>query len=466
MKKWSVAALILCVCLLLAACGQKGFIGDKIPVPTAQEAPSDSLGELRSQMKPPIIAVADFGFPELSEDYDVMDYLLEEFPLWVNKNDFVLSIPEERVIKTCGYDVWGQLFCIVPWDPASTVRVIISMPDSEGYYEENVLFHSKDGDPFLLLANTLDDVFISVTVTDSEGRGITWYPSWDDYDVVPEDAYTGHLIMDISQKYTVYNHYVDAGWYTPEAAELGSTLWETDDGYALEFYYDPGQQYDGVANIYCLDETGNYEPIYYGNWVLAGRFLELDMVHMSDDDLSFQGDFPVLLYPEGGTWIWIGENKDGVDLPFFIDVYEGRELKKNGAAIEGSVYDACIAERWYKPERYELMDGFWLSDYGYALELLDNDVPDDNEGWARLYDVGSEGEYIESYTGSWIYEYGYIHLTLVPVNGDGYFVDDTFPVLMDPYGEGGLFIGRNENGIGLPYFPSDLQGDKLDMPMG
>jgi len=128
-----------------------------------------------------------------------------------------------------------------------------------------------------------------------------------------------------------------------------------------------------------------------------------------------------------------------------------------------SPYDYAISQGWRLPELEELVDSNWKSYIGYALDLMDDSVPGDNGGWAILCDVDEIGAYTESYSGSWSYEDGMLHLSLVPVNGNGVFVDDSFPVLML---NGQLWIGRNSSGLGLPHFYSDMLADVLDQPKG
>ncbi len=128
-----------------------------------------------------------------------------------------------------------------------------------------------------------------------------------------------------------------------------------------------------------------------------------------------------------------------------------------------SSYDYAQSEGWQVPELSELIDTFWLSWSGYALELADDSVPGDNGGWAKFYDVDEIGAYTESYSGYWQYEYGLLHLSLVPANGNGVFVDDSFPVLML---DGELRIGRTSDGTGLPHFSSDMLMDTLQQPKG
>jgi len=126
-------------------------------------------------------------------------------------------------------------------------------------------------------------------------------------------------------------------------------------------------------------------------------------------------------------------------------------------------YMDAVSQGWQVPELSQLMNTFWLSWNGYALELADDSVPGDNGGWAKLYDVDEIGAYTESYSGSWQYEDGLLYLSLVPANGNGVFVDDSFPVLML---DGELRIGRTANGTGLPHFYADTLMDTLEQPKG
>lgn len=126
-------------------------------------------------------------------------------------------------------------------------------------------------------------------------------------------------------------------------------------------------------------------------------------------------------------------------------------------------YTYAISQGWRFPEFQELRNSFWLSHWcDYALELTEDSIPGDNGGWAAIYDVDEIGAYTQSYTGSWQYADGQLHLTLVPA-GNGYLVDDSFLVLML---DGELWIGRNAYGTGLPHFYADTLDDVLEQPKG
>jgi hypothetical protein len=118
-----------------------------------------------------------------------------------------------------------------------------------------------------------------------------------------------------------------------------------------------------------------------------------------------------------------------------------------------------------EPKLDELMNTGWQSETicTYAIDLMDDAVPGDNGGNVTVYDVDEDGAYTQSYSGSWDYADGMLHLTLIPKSGDGTFVDASFPVLiLDGY----LWIGRNDDGIALPYFHTDQQADTLEQPKG
>ena len=125
-------------------------------------------------------------------------------------------------------------------------------------------------------------------------------------------------------------------------------------------------------------------------------------------------------------------------------------------------YSYAISQGWRFPELWELMNSEWRSWLGYAMDLMEDSVSGDNGGWVTVYDVNENGAYTESYTGTWQYDNGFLYLSLVP-KGNGYLVDDSFPVLML---DGELWIGRNANGTGLPYFYSDTLADVLNQPKG
>lgn len=433
--------------------------------PTESTEPADALSALRADMLPPVMAVADLGFPTLSEDFGIQDYLLEEYPRWMEEHDFIRDMPPQRIVTTCGNDAWAQLLCIVPKDPAASVSVeVVRYLEAAPYTQTEVVYRSETGEPFLLLADISDSVSVSVVVTDSQGRGLSWIPYWETYQVIPEDSYPGALVMYFTpeSEKTAYSQRLKDGWIVPDETFRADHYFHSDSHYGLELTYNPGELYDGEAAIYEPDASGNYTMAYRGYWRYAEGKLHLDMVSDFDSSIGFRGDFPILLSPYGEGYFGIFRTEDGLGLPQFYDDMQADEvLDMGGGPI--SPYDYAIFQGWCAPELWELMDSIWISQNAYALDLMDDSVPDDNGGIAMIYEIGEGGEYTASYAGSWQYADSMLHLSLSPQHSDGYMVDAAFPVLML---DGELWIGRTADGLGLPHFYQDQLADILTPAVG
>lgn len=448
MKRWICIVLVLCLTLTLAACGGKET-GSTEPTESA-----DALSTLRSDMTLPVMAVAIFQCASAEED--ILGMLQQEYPNWLSRMDFISQIPEERIIVTGDSMVFRKMICIVPRDPKASVTVIRTEAVDYDVVEETVLYHSDTGEPILMVADMGNGTEILVEVTEPEGRGISWNAYWEYYEVYPEDAYTGHLVMNFTPmaEKTEYQLYQEMGWFHPEAVLLEGGIWVSDYGYALELYA------DGYADLYETRDDGAYHLSYSGTWAWDGEFLNLDLAHTMNSEDVIQGDFPVLTDPYESGWLALGTCADGTRIPYFWSAEEFDELAP--ASSDDLVpYNNALSEGWRVPEFEELENSFWLSCYcDYGLELMwDSDIG----GEARIYDVNEYGAYKVSYTGSWQLEEGYLHLTLIPKNADGIFVDSSFPVLTL---DGQLWIGRDEYGMALPHFYSDLMRDVLEQPKG
>jgi hypothetical protein len=267
-----------------------------------------------------------------------------------------------------------------------------------------------------------------------------------------------------------FRHLTEKSLNAPEPLKMVGIwerfMWEAD-GYQEE-------DTSGLCTIVIAGETENTLTISY-----ADR--ERPDFNYQDKALDVQqGE----MYMGCGNSLWVAE-VDHVgpwDTTYTVTLLEdGTLLVQNYFELDGapavsyewyrraeygdsiSPFDYALSQGWQIPELWELADTFWLSDSDYALELMDDSVSGDNGGWAVLYDVGENGAYTKSYNGSWTYEDGMLHLSLVPLSDDGYFVDDSFPVLMQ---DGYLWIGRNAYGTGLPHFYADQQIDILEQPKG
>ena len=452
--------LIFVLFLSLTACDGDPTSETQEPVvptePIVQTDPTDALEKFRTDMGDMVMAIADFGFPELSEEFEIMDYLMDEYPNWLEEHDFIGRIPEERIVRTCDYDAWGNLLCIVPQDPASSITVTITPEFSQA--EE--FYRSETGEPVLLLADIAEDKSICVTVTAPDGEKVSHMPYWEYLDDPADDRPI--LVFSPDSEKTAYQNAMSYGWTVPDESFRTNHYWQSDSGCLVELDYEPDELYDGWVCIYCDDGYGVYVYWYVGNWRYDDGKLYLRLENVDLVSPVIEGEFPVLMDPYGSDWVTIFRDENGVGLPWFEDYIECDELMP---APDDSIspYDYAISEGWRLPELWELVNTNWNSHLGYGLDLLDDGVSDDNGGWAKVYDIDEIGAYTESYSGSWRYEDGMLYLSLVPKFEDGYLVNDSFPVLML---DGQLWIGRNSEGFGIPHFPSDMLADVLQQPMG
>ncbi len=244
--------------------------------------------------------------------------------------------------------------------------------------------------------------------------------------------------------------------------ELGWTEVEDDISGA-----EPGSQIIEIttdyAGLYWISYINNENPSwsYYDKELVVFPF-ELynncgnDQWSATVNHTGFGGtEYSLTLLPEGTLLV-----RNYWEMEGFRMVAHGWYTR---AYNEEDPYTYAISQGWRLPELTELLDSNWLSQLGHAMDLRDDSVPGDDGGWATVYDVDEIGAYTESYSGSWRYEDGMLHLSLVPKFGDGVLVDDSFPVLML---DGQLWIGRNSSGLGLPYFGSDTIADVLIQPKG
>lgn len=320
--KRRATALLLCMVFLLSACRSQAPAESEQTIPLQQTMPSepvDALTALRADMKPPVIAVAVLGFPELWEEFGIMDFLMDEYPLWMEEHDFIRNMPEERIVYTArSEEDWGEWICIVPQDPEASVCVnVVRYSEDYSESEEEVAYRSEKGDPILLQADISEQTSVTVVVTDSEGRGVSWTPYWDNAVPIPEAGYSGALVMDFSplSEKTPYEVYQTQGWRLPELSELTDTFWLSFDSYALELNEDsvPGDN-GGWAAIYDVDEIGAYTRSYTGSWWYEQDQLHLSLIPESEDGCLVDESFPVLMLD---GQLWIGRNDNGSALPHF-----------------------------------------------------------------------------------------------------------------------------------------------------
>ncbi len=432
-------------------------------VETTQPEPLDAISVLRAQMQGEFIALADFGFPELSDNYTIMDYLWDKYPWWLTENDFVRDMPEEQIILTCDYGTPANLVCIVPADSNVSIQVNVGYTiDEEPYQKWSVVYQSDNGEPFLLLVNDADDVTVSVDITGGNGRQTTWYPYKGGTEPFPGDARSDGLVFDFAPVYDsdAYEATLEQGWFVPGREAFRTYhYWHSDYRYLLELSYEPDQMYDG--RVWLYDYCGMSELVgeefsvtCTGYWYYQNGVLHLDVEDYACNQVAL--DFAVLTDTEDASNIAIFCVEDSAGLPQFRENMK-YDVLKTRASDAMSFYDYALYEGWRLPELHELNNTGWQSYLGYYLELKDDAVPGDNNGDVALYDVSEDGEFTLTYTGAWSYADGMLHLLLVPKD-NGQFIDDSFPVLML---DGQLMICLNEYGIGLPNFTVETMADVL-----
>ena len=162
MKRYLV---LLLVCLLLAlGCAAAE---EEVPPLCGALLVSDSMG-------------GDWSILAERRHLDAVLYPLEDE--W---RDIAMEIPDERVVEIIG----GQeLYLILPMDADAMVSVVHLSDD-----EENLIYHSETGEPFLLRCNAVaspweEDLYLSdfedvgesfdcrVFIADSVGNVMLWNP--------------------------------------------------------------------------------------------------------------------------------------------------------------------------------------------------------------------------------------------------------------------------------------------------
>lgn len=203
-KTPKVVSLGLCLVLALslAACAKQEQVTDPGPKPdqdtvVEMENPQteDNSGQQPQKPAEPQLPDEEPSLKELRktlQEQSVMGGILflgyfEEQPLsnaffdrleeegYLEAYPFLESIPKERVAKTDG----GEIYCIIPADPAASVAVNAWIADggSDGQGEAGQrLYRSNSGAPFLLCGNVSDIMpNMAVSMMDSEGNSFSEY---------------------------------------------------------------------------------------------------------------------------------------------------------------------------------------------------------------------------------------------------------------------------------------------------
>ncbi|MBE6884066.1 MAG: hypothetical protein E7487_05630 [Ruminococcaceae bacterium] len=180
-----------------------------------------------------LFAVAYIGFNPVEDPHEIYDFVEQCTPqLWQNL-PFLSAIPSENFVG----DGYGELYCIVPADPNATVAINRGTWDSAGETTYNeVVYRSESGDPIYLHCNSTGfEPDMQITITDSNGNTVVWYPMLDD------TRHTAQLLTDdgneLIHDFTpyaeslaiLYHAMEESGWTQPTAEDLLDTCWRLED---------------------------------------------------------------------------------------------------------------------------------------------------------------------------------------------------------------------------------------------
>ena len=170
----------------------------------------------------------------------------------------------------------------------------------------------------------------------------------------------------------------------------------------------------------------------------------------------------VFTEPDGRNVFWY---------PYWNEVHGDTEIVSPDSLMTGfpapserTFRDTLIGYGWVVPELSQIDGTTWESRYySYGLDLFSG-------GEAILYDITYDEDfnsiYSVGYRGVWLFDNGYLTLTMRPEEGTGHNAfTGTYPLLLASYG--GLWVGRSEaDGTALPYIPAGYEGDDLQSTVG
>lgn len=458
---------------------------ETIPVePTLQT--EDALSRLRGDLKPPVAATGYLGYWSANSSEEPGTFVREAFPNYWASNSYLSEITDV-------YGEYGVLYCVVPRLPETEVTVNLVQYGDYPYGHLTNL-DRRTGEPFWVLSMLeRDDAMLEIIFTEPDGRTLVWYPIWGECHCEGTGLTAESLLVD----FTIY----DDPDQSDTAGSDGALVRLRDEMEAPLFavatlaYWEPNhsESYrDYLMETYPVfwgeneylhtitDSYGSYGSVYC---VVPGR----EDLTVTVNTVSCDGVFPYQVEVAGEShanadpFFVLSEIEAGLMLEVVITAPDGErvywypswnETQGDTSLLspktmladftppsEMTARQTRLANGWYIPDFSEMETGCWLSyNFAYALDLLP-------EGQAVIYDVDYDGAYTKGYFGTWSYEDGYLTLQMQAVSGDGGF-EGSFPVLLDPYGYGDIWLGRADDGKAVPYFPDNIDGDDLSRTVG
>jgi len=145
---------------------------------TAPTQPVNTLEALRGEMAgtAQTFAVAYIGDTYDEGPRDAAALLNTLAPGLTDAWPFLTQIPAENIVDMG----WGEIFCIIPADPAASVRVNQAVVDDHGSRDySRVIYESDTGEPFLLICNQGEEFPRAQVVITGQGTETYWCPYLD-----------------------------------------------------------------------------------------------------------------------------------------------------------------------------------------------------------------------------------------------------------------------------------------------
>ena len=510
MKLKSIIGAVLCAALLCGCGGGALPDGTTVPTeppvhttaPTETTAPvqtlpqqtepviaDDPLSLLRADMKPLMVATAFFGYWDADLSDHPTSHLRQEFPNYWASNGYMADIGHT-------FGDYGTLYLVVPRTDETKISVNFVSPEGGFPYEKIVNVHDRErGEPFYVLSMLeQDDAMLEIIFEESDGRKLYWYPVWGEFRCEGTQLSAESLVADFS----VYDDLPEADTANADKAldilraDMKAPLFAT--AYFTEWDNAVSETAGGLVKYYFPKFWGENEYLAdikdcYGNY--GGLYC---VVPRSEDmtvtvcTVSVEGEFPYsrneeLTKRRGSPFFALGECNGDLMIevrvetpggetaywyPSWSETQGSTQVLNPGTLMadfsppsEMTPRQTMMTNGWTIPEDSDMDGHFWLSHYlSYGLDLLPG-------GEAILYDVDDGGAYHMAFEGEWVYKNGYLYLHMIPSEGSDYEeFAGTFPVLLDPYGYGDLWLGRSEDGTALPYFTENTDYDELEQPKG
>ena len=237
-----------------------------------------------------ICGVAYVGFFEDPFDDDYAAIVEKQTEL-LEIYSFVAEIPDERFVKTDGY----ELYCIVPANLDCSVKVEeLSMPEDTEAWEPiigEVIYESETGEPILLKCNESDiftNVLVTITTPDGVEKKLSPYLSLMDGSLagINEDE-SELLALDFSrpemstEDFYTFDELINIEWGSFYYHDDGSTYvmnlsfyYDENDRKCVSFWYglensDIDEIFDGTV-YESFDENGNWDGGYTLDMSLTG----------------------------------------------------------------------------------------------------------------------------------------------------------------------------------------------------